>query len=196
MKKEFYWVGIVILVMWLVRIVDAFIPYSFLPWGVTPRTVWGLAGIPLMPFLHADFGHLFNNTFSLAILLALVVGTRKSPWMSIVATALAGGLLLWLVGRDANHVGASGLVFGLIGFLLVCGFTERSMVSVGVAILVGVIFGGTLLWGILPTGGPSVSWEGHFSGLLGGAGVAYFELSVKVLRVELCRHATQAEFQA
>lgn len=172
MKKEFYWIGVLLLVLWLIRIVDAFIPYDFAVWGLVPRTLRGLTGIALMPFLHASFSHLFSNTFSLAILLGLMVGSRKSPWVLIGLTSVAGTCLLWLAGRSANHVGASGLVFGLIGFLIVSGFMRRTLVHVGVAILVGVLFGGTLLSGILP-GAEGVSWDGHLCGFLGGAAVAF-----------------------
>lgn len=173
MKKEFYWIGILLLSLWLVRIVDAFIPYSLVDWGLTPRSAWGLAGIVLMPFLHADFSHLFSNTFSLAILLALVIGSRNSPWILIGLTSLAGASLLWLFGRNAIHVGASGLVFGLIGLLIVSGFMRRSIIPVGVAILVGILFGGTLLSGVLPGGAEGVSWDGHLCGFIGGAVVAF-----------------------
>ena len=172
MKKEFYWIGVLLLTLWLIRIVDAFIPYNFVDWGLVPRTVGGLPGVVLTPFIHANFTHLFSNTFSLAILLALVVGSRKSPWVLIGLTSLAGSGLLWLVGRSANHVGASGLVFGLIGLLIVNGLLQRSLVPVAVAILVGVLFGGTLFSGILP-GTEGVSWDGHLCGFIGGAAVAY-----------------------
>ena len=171
-KREFYWIGIIILVLWLVRIVDAFIPYALTQWGLHPRSLSGLPGIVLMPFLHRDFAHLFSNTWSLVILLGLLVSVRRSPWLLVIATALTGGALLWLMGRNANHVGASGIVFGLIGFLIVNGFLHRSLPSVAIAIIVGILFGGTLLSGILPGAGAQVSWDGHLCGLLGGAGVA------------------------
>ena len=94
---------------------------------------------------------------------------------------MTGGALLWMLGRngDSNqpviHVGASGLVYGLIAFLIVAGFLERRPISLGVAILVGFLYGGTLLYGVLPTQ-PGVSWDGHLFGALGGAAVAYFNL--------------------
>ena len=159
--------------MWLVRIVDATIPYALVDHGLQPRRVSGLPGIVTMPFLHGSFGHLFSNTASLGILLGLLVGSQKSPWKLAALTSLFGATLLWLVGRDANHVGASGLVFGLIGLLIVRGFLHRSLVPVGIAIFVGILFGGTLLSGILPGGKEEVSWDGHLCGLIGGALVAF-----------------------
>lgn len=173
MRKEFYWIGIVLLIMWLLRIVDATIPYTLTDYGLQPRRLIGLIGIITMPFLHDGFAHLFSNTASLGILLALLVGSQKSPWVLASLTSVLGASLLWVVGRNANHIGASGLVFGLIGLLIVSGFLRRRPVPVGVAILVGVLFGGTLLWGIIP-GADAVSWDGHMCGLVAGGAVAYF----------------------
>ncbi|WP_182871388.1 rhomboid family intramembrane serine protease [Rhodopirellula sp. JC639] len=174
MQKEFYRIGVLLLAMWLVRIVDATIPYALADHGLQPRRWSGLPGIVTMPFLHGNFGHLFSNTVSLGILLGLLVWSRKSPWVLAALTSVVGATLLWLVGRDANHIGASGLVFGLIGLLIVGGFLNRRLVPVGVAIVVGILFGGTLLSGILPGSGAGVSWEGHLCGLVGGAAVAFF----------------------
>ncbi|MCA9139224.1 MAG: rhomboid family intramembrane serine protease [Planctomycetales bacterium] len=174
LQKEFYWIGILLLVMWLVRIVDATIPASLVDYGLQPRRLIGLPGIVTMPFLHGGFGHLFSNTTSLGILLALLVSSQKSPWLLVALTSLIGGSLLWLVGRDANHVGASGLVFGLIGLLIVSGFLHRRLVPAVVAVVVGILFGGTLLWGLLPGSHPQVSWDGHLSGLIGGVVVAFW----------------------
>ena len=174
MQKEFYRIGVLLLSLWLIRIVDATIPYDLTDRGLQPRHWSGLLGIVTMPFLHGSFGHLFSNTMSLGILLGLLVSSQKSPWLLAAMTSLAGASLLWLVGRDANHVGASGLVFGLIGLLIVSGFLRRRLVPVGVAIVVGILFGGTLLSGILPGGDAEVSWDGHLCGLIGGSAVAFF----------------------
>ena len=86
---------------------------------------------------------------------------------------LLGGLLLWLVGPPANAIGASGLIFGLIAFMIVAGILERRIVPLLVTLVVGFLYGGSLLWGILPHGDPQVSWQGHLSGAIAGVAVAY-----------------------
>ncbi len=171
-QSRFYWIGIVLLTMWLVWIVDATIPLAMIDYGVRPRTWIGLVGIVTMPFLHGGLGHLIGNSFSLAILLALLISSQNRPWHLAGLTALAGGSLLWLVGRDANHVGASGVVFGLIGLLIVNGLMQRRLISAAVAVLVGILFGGTLLWGLVPIV-DAVSWDGHLCGLIGGMAVGF-----------------------
>ncbi|MCC9602435.1 rhomboid family intramembrane serine protease [Stieleria sp. JC731] len=172
--RNAYLIGVLLLAMWLIRIVDATIPYDLNVWGLVPRTPSGLLGILTMPLLHGGMVHLFRNTISLALLLFIVSWTRRNPWPVIGMTALFGGSLLWMLGRHATHVGASGLVFGLIGLLITSGFLHKRLVSVAVAIVVGILFGGTLLWGVLPLGN-GVSWDGHLTGLLGGIAAAFAE---------------------
>ena len=154
--------------MWAVYLVDFIVPGSFIEYGLVPRTFRRLPGIALMPFLHANFTHLIGNTIPVAVLLSLTVLTRERPWESIIAIIVGGGVLLWLFGRPANHVGASGLVFGLITFLIIVGIREKQFVSIAVAIAVGLLFGGSLLGGIIPSFGSSVSWDGHLFGAISG----------------------------
>lgn len=173
-RNDLYRIGVFILAMWLIRIVDATIPFSLADYGLYPRRLSGLIGIVTMPFLHASFAHLFSNSVSLAILLGLLVGSQKRPWPLVVMTALIGGSLLWLHGRNANHIGASGLVFGVIGLLTVIGFLQKRVVPVIVTMVVAVLFGGTILWGVLPGGDPRLPWDGHLCGLLGGVLTAFW----------------------
>jgi len=173
MKRGAHPVVIVLLVMWLVLIVDQVIPADLTQLGVRPRTLRGLIGIPLMPWLHDGFFHLLQNTIPLAVLLVLTTASRQHAWPVILAIALGGASLLWVVGRSANHVGASGLVFGLISYLLVVGFRERRFRSLGIALLVGFLFGGTLIGGMIPSFGSNVSWDGHLCGAAAGLLVGF-----------------------
>jgi membrane associated rhomboid family serine protease len=174
MPKSAYSVFVVLLIMWLVRIVDAIVPADLSAWGLRPRSISGLIGIPLSPFLHGSFGHLISNTVPLVILLLLTVSSRHRPWPIIATIVMGGGTLLWILGRNAIHVGASGLVFGLIAYLITVGIREKQLHSMGIAILVGFLFGGTLIFGVLPSLGSVVSWEGHLFGAVAGAAVGYF----------------------
>jgi membrane associated rhomboid family serine protease len=133
----------------------------------------GLIGIPAAPFLHADLHHIVSNTVPLFILLALLAGSKARSWEIVADVVILGGVLLWLFGRHATHIGASGLIFGLIAFLILSGFLERRLVPLAVAVLVGFVYGGTLISGVLPRLGSHVSWDGHLCGAIAGGIVAY-----------------------
>jgi membrane associated rhomboid family serine protease len=172
LKKQAYPIVVLLLAMWLVRIVDAIIPADLNQLGLVPRTAHGLIGVVSMPFLHADFGHLLANTIPLAILLALTVLSRHRAWPVIVAIVLGSGGMLWLLGRSAYHIGASALVIGLIAYLITIGIREKHIVSLAVALLVGLLFGVTLLAGVVPQFGSALSWDGHLMGAISGLTVA------------------------
>ena len=173
-REEFRGIVAFIAAMWVVWLVDFILPIKLSDWGVHPRSIGGLLGIPLMPFLHSGFGHLLSNTIPLAILLTLLAGSRSNSWLVIIEVVLLGGGLLWCFGRSsATHVGASGLIYGLIAFLIVAGFLEKRLVSLGIAILVGLLYGTTLIFGIVPSFQQHISWDGHLFGAIAGAIVAY-----------------------
>ena len=112
-REEFHYVLYFIGIVWAVFFLSLVFP-SLDYFGVVPRTLVGLIGIPAMPFLHANFFHLLGNTIPLFILLMLLAGSKARSWEIVVDIVLLGGLLLWLLGRSATHIGASGLIFGLI----------------------------------------------------------------------------------
>jgi membrane associated rhomboid family serine protease len=126
-----------------------------------------------MPFLHANLQHIVSNTLPVFILLILLAGSRANSWAVVVAVVLLGGVFLWLFGRPATHVGASGLIFGLIAFLIVSGFLEGRFIPLLIALAVAFFYGGSLLTGVIPRLGSHVSWDGHLFGALAGALVAY-----------------------
>ncbi|MGD0896382.1 MAG: rhomboid family intramembrane serine protease [Thermoguttaceae bacterium] len=171
-REEFYGIVAFIGVIWAVFLLTCAVP-SLDSYGVVPRTCVGLVGIPAMIFLHANLHHLLANTIPLFILLALLAGSRARSWEIVIDVALLGGLLLWLVGRSATHIGASGLIFGLIAFLILSGFLEKRIVPLLMSLAVGFLYGGTLLWGILPRIGSHISWDGHLCGAIAGGIVAY-----------------------
>ena len=161
-------------VMWCVFVVGRILPLGLASFGITPRTLRGLIGIPAAPFLHANLAHLVSNTVPLTVLLVLLAGSRGQTWRIVASIVFLGGALLWLFGRPANHIGASGLIYGLIAYLLVSGVREGRIVPMIISVVVGVLYGGTLASGVLPSWGSHSSWEGHLFGAIAGAAIAYF----------------------
>ena len=162
--------------LWMILFADLALRYSadvhVNSWGLRPRSVTGLAGIVTMPFLHGGWNHLLSNTVPLCVLLFLLAGSRDHVGGIIVGIAILSGMLLWVFGRNYIHVGASGLVYGLAAFLIVAGFREKQFVPMIVALLTVFLYGGSLFFGLLPTVGPGVSWDGHLTGAVAGAVVA------------------------
>ena len=162
-----------IVVIWAVEVVNTLLGHRLNDYGLLPRTTEGLRGILFSPLLHGGFGHVLSNTLPLLILGGLIaVRGRGNFLLTTLIIALAGGGLLWLVGRGNLHIGASGLVFGYFGYLVARGVSERSCLSVVVALAVIAVFGWGMLQGILPTGG-MVSWDGHACGLAAGILAAF-----------------------
>lgn len=158
-------------VIWLVFILDRFLPLE--NFGVLPRSAQGLVGIVAMPFLHADWQHICNNSIPLIVLLTILANSTKHYWSVIIGITLGSGILLWFLGRSALHIGASGLVFGLIGYLLVAGLKRKDVTSLVATVLVFSLYGGTIFSGISPLQ-THVSWEGHLFGLVIGSAIAWF----------------------
>ena len=167
-------VVIIVAMMWLIEALDSlFLDGRLDQQGIEPRTIGGLDGVLWAPLLHGGFGHLVANTLPFLVLGAFVAfgGIRRFLIVTGLIVVL-GGLATWLFARPAVHVGASGLVFGYAGFLLVAGFAEKSIKGIAVAVVVGVLFGGMILRGIAPVSS-YVSWESHLFGLAAGVLAAF-----------------------
>ena len=164
-SKKFRTVIVVLVAMWVGFILDLFLPLEQL--ALYPRQISGLPGILFSPFLHLDLSHIVSNSLPLLALLTLLVGSRGNSRNVLITVIVISGALLWLFGRPVGVVGASGLVFGLIGFLIASGIFERRFITLIVSIFVGVTYGSTLFTGILP-GQPGVSWDGHLYGVIAG----------------------------
>jgi membrane associated rhomboid family serine protease len=155
-------------VMWALEGLDTFIFGGGLnSLGILPRQPIGLRGILFAPFLHGSFSHLSANTAPFIVLGWLVMLRRISDFVSVSAIVMVvGGLGTWLFGAQGMHIGASGVIFGYLGFLLARCYFDRRLSSGIIALFVGGTYG-TILWGVLPTM-PGVSWEGHLFGFIGG----------------------------
>ncbi len=162
----------VIALIWLTYGVQCLVP-SLTEWGLIPRTRDGLVGILSMPFLHGSLGHLLSNTVPLAILSILLVSSRDDALRLMAVISISGAGLLWAIGRQHNHVGASGLIYGLIAFLLVSGFVEKRWFDIAISMVVLFLFGGSLIMGVLPTWNGQISWDGHLCGAIAGTVLAF-----------------------
>jgi membrane associated rhomboid family serine protease len=135
--------------------------------GVVPRHLASLPGILWSPFLHVSLAHLMANTLPLLILGGIICARSKAQFIGVTMTGiLLGGLLVWLFARNADHVGASGLVFCYFGFTVARAWFDRTILDFGLALICMVGYGG-ILFGLLPVV-PGVSWEAHLAGLLAG----------------------------
>lgn len=174
LKRQAALLAAFVAVIWLIELADQlFLGGELDRWGIRPRTAEGLTGIVLAPFLHADLTHVAANTMPFIVLgwLVLLRGTGEFFKVSLLTVATSG-LVVWLIGRSTTvHIGASSLIFGYLGYLMLRGYFDRSAFSVAISLLVGILYGG-LIWGILPTAAEQ-SWEGHLGGFLAGAGCAW-----------------------
>ena len=142
--------------------------------GVVPRQLSGLIGIVTAPFVHANVAHLAANLPPFIVLGALVLHHNQPRFIEVAATiALAQGALLWLFGRNASHVGMSGVIFGFLGYLLAVAWYTRTTQDLLVAGGVVLLYGG-MLAGIKPAR-DGTSWEGHLFGLLVGLARAWLD---------------------
>jgi len=158
---------------WSVELVDrAAYGGSLERFGIHPRDVAALWGILAAPLLHVGWVHLVANTGPFLVLGWLVMLRRISDFLVVTALAiLIGGLGVWLFGApNSIHVGASGLIFGYLGYLLARGYFERSFWAMLLGIAALLLYGG-VLWGVLP-GQRGISWEGHLFGFVGGVAAA------------------------
>ncbi|MEO7398351.1 MAG: rhomboid family intramembrane serine protease [Ilumatobacteraceae bacterium] len=165
-------VGTLLAVMWVEEIIDLLPGTPFDSWGIRPRTLRGLLGIELAPFLHSGFAHLIANTIPFAVLgVAIAFGSIARFVQVVVMVALTSGIGTWTLGQSNSvHIGASGIVFGLLTYLASRGIFARRILWLIGGVIVMFVYGG-ILWGLLPR--PGVSWTGHVFGAVGGVLAAW-----------------------
>ena len=154
--------------MLLIRVAEVIFEADFYFLGIFPRKLSSLAGIITSPFIHSGFRHLFNNALPLLILgtalfyLYSPVAFRVLFWIMLLT-----GLAVWMTGRPAWHIGASGIVYGLASFLFVSGIIRRHIPLMGLSLLVAFLYG-EMVWGIFPGFRIDISWESHMLGAAAG----------------------------
>ena len=172
LKTQAVTLGASLAAAWTTLGVNVLAGGALLRFGIVPRTTGGLVGILAAPFLHANMAHLLANSVPFLIFGWLVMlRDRRHFGVVTLAAVLGSGVLSWTLGApNTVHIGASGVVFGYFGFLLLAGWYARSAGSIAISLAVAVLWGGTLM-GVLP-GTPGVSWQGHLGGFVGGVWAA------------------------
>lgn len=146
---------------------------NFTDHGILPRTVSGLQGILFSPFIHATLQHLYNNSIPFIVLMGgLFYFYRAVAWKVFLLLFLFSGFGTWLIGREAYHIGASGIVYGLAAFLFFKGIWSGHYRLTAFSLIVIFLYG-SLVWGTMPLD-PGMSWEGHLCGFLSGLLLAFF----------------------
>jgi membrane associated rhomboid family serine protease len=167
-KSQVLILGTLVAIMWGIEILDVSVfRHELGSLGILPRNPIGLRGILFAPFLHGSFAHLEANTVPFLILGWLIMSESIAHFAIVsIICMVVGGFGTWVFGASAFHIGASGVIFGYLGFLLARWYFDRSIRSAMIALVVGSTYG-TVLWGVLPSM-PGISWEGHLFGFLGG----------------------------
>jgi membrane associated rhomboid family serine protease len=164
--------GIFVSTMWLVKFVEILFETDFSRFGIYPLAAKGLPGILFSPFIHADFSHLFSNTIPLFFLsLALFYFYSEVAFEVFVWTYFLTGFLVWVGGREAWHIGASGVVYGLASFLFFSGIIRRYFRLIALSLLIVFLYG-SMVWGLFPGVYKNVSWESHMLGFFSGVVLA------------------------
>lgn len=167
--------------IWLVYLAQVILLGDMRAFGVRPGEISGLIGLVTAPFIHVSPGHLLANTLPLIVLGIFVNLNGRNFWAVSIFVAIAGGGLTWLLGRPVSHVGASGLVFGFFGYILMRAWRERSLAAISLALAAMLLYGG-LIWGIFPSFVRRYSWEGHLFGLIAGGLAGYLAAMPKTGR--------------
>lgn len=160
--------------LWLLEIWDQTHGHDLDGYGVVPRQVDELPDVIPSAFIHFGYGHLAANTLPLFVL-GFIAAARGgvARFLGVAATIIVvGGLGVWLVSPPhTNTAGASGLIFGLFGYLVVRGFVERKLFDIVLGLVVAGLYW-SILWGVLPTNS-GISWQGHLFGLLTGVAAPF-----------------------
>ena len=164
--------GIFVFMMWMVKITEVLLEINLTGFGIYPLTGKGLSGIIFSPFIHSDFNHLFNNSLPFFFLATALFYFYSEVAVKVFAwTYFLTGLFVWIAGREAWHIGASGLVYGLASFLFFSGILRKHFRLIALSLLIVFLYG-SMVWGIFPNIYKNVSWESHMLGFFSGVMLA------------------------
>ena len=167
-----------IALLWIVKAIEFSVSGDFGDYGILPRKISGAIGIITGPLIHGDFNHLFSNTIPLLILgIGVIYFYNKIAFEVIALIYLMTGVWVWIAAREAYHIGASGIVYGMVSFLFFSGVFRKDPKSIAVSLVVTFLLGG-MIYGIFPTN-ENISWESHLLGSLAGVFCAFYFRSVQ-----------------
>ena len=178
-KEYLVWPSAIIVFLWLSFFLNLNYQFNWNAYGIHPRQIHGLLGVVFSPFLHADFGHLFHNSIPFFISFSFIFFFYKQKSWAIALTIFLGsGIGVWLFGKYySNHIGASGIVYGFVSFLIFSGFLLKNKKMWAMSLLMIFLYG-SLIWGIFPQiniiSGAKISWEGHACGAITGFLSAFY----------------------
>ena len=162
-----------VFIFWLIEIVEQTLGISLVRLGIYPLHAEGLAGILFSPLIHSGFKHLVSNSIPFFILMfMLIYFYRRISYRIFIQLYLLSGICVWLSGREAWHIGASGVIYAMAAFHFLSGIIRNDVRLLTVSIIVTFIYGG-MVWGIFPIN-PDVSWEGHLWGAVSGVVLALY----------------------
>ncbi len=158
--------------LWLIHLLNFLLGYPLNRFGIVPRSLGGLSGIFLAPLLHGSFSHLISNSVPLLVLgTGMIFVYPAASARALPTIYLGGGLAVWLLARSSVHLGASGVLYGMLSFVLLSGLLKRDTRAIALSMLVFFLYG-SLSAGLLP-GARGVSWESHLAGTAIGAVAAW-----------------------
>lgn len=161
-----------ILILWFIHITQFLFDWNLGYLGVYPREIFGIKGVLTAPFIHADWGHLVSNSIPFFIVSTMIMYFYRSIAIkSMVIIYLLTGLAVWILAKQVFHIGASGVVYGLVAFIFGSGIFRRNLKSIILALIVTLLYSGMVV-GFLPKEG--ISWESHLYGALVGIFVSFF----------------------
>ena len=161
-----------VFLLWFIYWLEIKFQWNFNKYGIYPRSLMGLKGVFISPFVHSDTSHLFNNSVPLFVLSAgLFYFYKQAALKVLIIGGLLTGLLTWTIGRPSYHIGASGIVYLLFSFIFFSGIIKKHYRLVAMS-LITIFLYGSMIWYVLPIK-EGVSWEGHLSGFLVGVFLAF-----------------------
>lgn len=162
-----------VLLLWLIHIFQFLTAFDFGFLGIYPREIFGLRGVLFSPLIHGDFHHLFSNSLPLlGTSIAILMFYKKVAIRSIIMIYLLTGLAVWGFARPVFHIGASGVVYGLVSFIFWTGVFRRNIKSIVLSLIVTFLYSGYIM-GILPNQ-EGISWESHLLGGIVGIFTSYW----------------------